>query len=164
MNLSEECFLEHVAQADFQDGVVRDWWGIFTSLEICWPNPVIWIAAPPRPGRPVPSPDRFYLRFDLQNYPSKGPTAMLWDTEKNAKLDPSRWPKGSGDVEKVFRIVWAGIDCLYAPWDRVAEEQHKADACWAAKYPGKIWKPTYTIVHYLRLTRELLHSEEYHGI
>lgn len=86
---------------------------------------------------------------------------MPWDFEKNVKLDLAKWPKGSGDVAKMFRTDWKGAVALYAPWDRFTAQEHNAD--WLKNYQGFEWNPSRTIVHYLRLTREILHSDDYHG-
>jgi hypothetical protein len=86
---------------------------------------------------------------------------MPWDLERNQKLEPQWWPKGTCDVAMAFRTDWNGATALYAPWDRLALEAHPD---WFARYPGLAWKRTHTIVHYLRLTRELLDSNEYTGV
>jgi hypothetical protein len=156
MTLDFECFHQHLASAPFEDGVERGWWDLFPTPKVLWPYELIWIAAPPRPN----SAERYYLRFLLQNYPDKGPTATLWDPDRNAMLAFTKWPKGSGDVELAFRTNWNNGMALYVPWDRVAMDSHPD---WPARYPGLGWKPTHTIVHYLRLTRELLTSNEYRG-
>jgi hypothetical protein len=59
-----------------------------------------------------------------------------------------------------FRTNWNNAIALYAPWDRVALACHPD---WAAKHPGVAWKRSHTIVHYLRMTLELLWSDEYTG-
>ncbi len=156
MRLDQGCFAEHVASRPFQDGVARGYWDVALRDGVEWPYAMIWIDAPSRPN----SPERFFLRFHLQDYPAKGPTATLWDLDKNSQLDLAKWPKGDGDVGMVFRTNWKGAVGLYAPWDRYPLEDHPD---WPQKYPGFVWKPTYTIAHYLRLTRELLHTDEYRG-
>lgn len=157
VSLAQECFEEHVATAAFQQGVERGWWGIVPSTTVLWPHVLIWIGVPPRDK----APDRYVLRFNLEDYPDKGPTANVWDSERNARADFAKWPKGTGDVAMVFRTNWKDAVALYAPWDRIAMDDH---ADWPAKHPGMGWKRTYTIVHYLRLTHELLNSEEYRGL
>jgi hypothetical protein len=156
LSLSEECFLEHVAAPDFQAGVASGWWGLETDAGVEWPYVVLWVAAPQRPNRP----DRYHFRFYLQDYPAKGPTSMLWDPVQKTKLEPAKRPKGTGDVAIVFRTDWNAGDMLYAPWDRLAYDAH---GDWPPKYAALAWKPTRTIVHYLRLTKALFDSEEYLG-
>jgi len=156
MRLDETCFKEHVAARLFQDGVARGYWDIAPRDGVEWPYALIWISAPTRPN----SPDRFFLRFSLKDYPSKGPTATLWDFEKDVRLDLAKWPKGNGDVGMVFRTNWKEAVSLYAPWDSFPLLDHTD---WPQKYPGYVWKPTYTIVHYLRQTRDVLHTDEYIG-
>jgi len=156
LTLSEECFLEHVAAPAFQAGVVAGRWGLVGNCRVDWPNVLIWIAAPPRSN----GPDRWVLCFNLQDYPEKGPTAVPWDCATNAKLDPAKWPKGSGDVAMVFRTNWNNAVALYAPWDRAGMDTHSN---WKAEFPGFAWKPTSTVVQYLHLTHELLSTNEYVG-
>lgn len=157
MNISQECFNQHVASPTFQDGADRGWWGLLDSPVQPWPHVLIWVAAPVRPN----SPSRFILRFTLEDYPAKGPTATLWDETTNSKLAFNRWPKGSGDVQIAFRTDYNNADALYVPWDRVVMDAHSD---WPAKFPGISWRRSSTIVQYLRLTRELLDTSEYHGI
>ena len=94
MRLDQGCFEEHVASRPFQDGVARGYWDIAPRDGVEWPYAIIWIDAPSRPN----SPERLFLRFHLQDYPAKGPTATLWDLDKNSQLDLAKWPKGDGDV------------------------------------------------------------------
>jgi hypothetical protein len=157
MRLDQACFEEHIASRPFQDGVARNYWGLAPRDGVEWPYVIIWIDLPAR----ATGPDKLFLRFDLQDYPSKGPTAVPWDSEKNEKLEIAKWPKGDGDVAKVFRTDWEGAVALYAPWDRFTVEKH--DANWLKNYPGFEWNPSRTIVHYLRLTREVLHCDDYRG-
>ena len=156
LSLGEECFLEHVANSAFQAGVAAGRWGLLEDARVKWPHVLIWIAAPQR----AKGPDHWVFRFDLQDYPGKGPTAMPWDCAANAKLDPVLWPKGSGDVAMAFRTNWNGATSLYAPWDRAGMDSHPN---WKTEFPGIAWKPTSTIVQYLHLTHELLASSDYHG-
>lgn len=156
MTLDQECFQEHMTTPDFQYGVERGWWDVVASDAVVWPHVVLWIAAPIRPN----APDRYHFRFFLKDYPEMGPTATVWNPERNERLDLAKWPKGIADVRMAFRIDWNNAVALYVPWDRVAMAAH---ADWATKHPGLGWKRTRTIVHYLRLTHELLASEEYHG-
>lgn len=157
MRLDQACFNEHVASPPFQDGVARGYWDIAPRDDVEWPHIIIWIDLPAKAN----SPSKLYLRFHLQDYPSKGPTAVPWDFEKNGKLDLTKWPKGNGDVAKVFRTDWEGATALYAPWDRFTVEKH--DANWLKTYQGFEWNLSRTIVHYLRLTSEVLNSDDYRG-
>lgn len=156
LSLDEECFLEHVAAPAFQAGAERGWWNVENRETVVWPYALVWIAAPVRGN----GPPRYYFRFTLKDYPGIGPTATLWDPAKNARLDFAKWPKGAGDIGMAFRTNWNEGIALYAPWDRVAMDGHPN---WPAQFPGVGWKPSYTIVHYLRLTHELLASDDYHG-
>lgn len=153
MNLDEECYREHIAAPPFQDGVARRWWEESQSGAL-WPHAIIKLSLPPRQD----SSDHLHLRFELNGYPSVGPTATLWDIDRNAILEANRWPKGVGDVAKVFRTDWNNMVALYAPWDRLAIAGHHD---WPQLHRGRCWKPSFTIAHYLRFTHELLDSDDY---
>lgn len=155
-SLSEECFLEHLATPLFRNGVAMGWWDLCTDSKNEWPHVVIWLAAPDRTN----GPERFYLNFNLSDYPTKGPTATLWDPSENSILDHSRWPKGVNDTAMVFRTDWENAKALYAPWDRIAMDSH---GDWQTKHTSQKWKPSMTVVHYLRYTREALLTDDYHG-
>ena len=157
ITLDQECFLEHLAHPAFQYGVERGWWGVVKNDVLVWPEAILWISAPSRPN----GPDRFFFHFTLPGYPERAPSATVWDIEGNQRLDLAKWPKGGGDVGMAFRTNWNNAVALYTPWDRVALESHPD---WASKHPGIAWKRTYTIVHYLRMTHELLWSDEYTGV
>jgi hypothetical protein len=154
LNLNLECFKEHIKAPEFIEGVERGYWHIHEHPDVSWPKVLIWVSAPVRPN----GPDRFNLKFSMDSYPGSGPTATLWDPTQNTKLSPSKWPKGTGNVSAVFNQG----DFLYAPWDRLALAMG-GHQNWPAIYRGMVWKPTYTIVHYLQQTRNLIESPEYHG-
>lgn len=156
VSLDEECFREHLASFAFREGADLGKWGLHEDDAMQWPNAVIWVAAAPR-GE---SPQRYYLIFNLEHYPKTGPTAYLWDCASKAKLDLMKWPKGVGDVQKVFRTNWKNAVALYCPWDRIAPQDHPK---WPENHPGLLWSSKHTIVNYLRPTHELLNSDEYHG-
>lgn len=154
LSLNQECFNEHIQSPEFTEGVERGYWQLVEHPKILWPEVLIWVSAPVR----LKGPDRFYLKFSLEGYPGTGPTATLWDPVTNLKLSRPEWPKGTGNVAAVFNVG----DFLYAPWDRnaLAMGGHQN---WPAIYRDMVWKSTHTIVHYLRQTRNLLESPEYHG-
>jgi hypothetical protein len=160
MTLDQECFLEHLASSAFENGIERGWWSLVASEAVVWPYSLLWISMPERPN----SPGRLHLHFHLKDYPTKGPTATPWSPENNTRLDLARWPKGKGNVAIAFRTGddWRrqNPEGLYVPWDRIPAVGHPN---WPTDYPGFVWQATYTIVHYLRWTRELLDSNEYTG-
>lgn len=156
VSLDEECFREHLVSFDFREGAELGKWGLHEDETVRWPHAVIWVAAAPRGENPL----RYYLFFNLDHYPMTGPTAYVWDCEKQAKLELAKWPKGTGNVQMVFRTNWNDAVALYAPWDRLAADGHPE---WPGKHPGLLWTPKHTIVNYLRPTHELLNSDEYHG-
>lgn len=156
VSLDEECFREHLAAFTFREGVDLRKWMLHEDEAVRWPNAVIWIGAAPRKD----SPQRYYLFFNLEHYPKTGPTAYVWNAETKTKLDPSKWPKGTGDVKMVFRTDWNNAVALYCPWDRLAAADH---AAWGSGHAGLLWTPKHTIVNYLGPTHELLNSDEYDG-
>ncbi len=157
MSLGEECFREHLAGFDFNEGVGAGKWGIFDDERVVWPKVVMWVSAPERGT----APRRHYLCFDLSGYPTAGPTACSWDHEKAVKQEAAGRPTGTGDVKIAFRVDWEDGKSLYCPWDSFPVSSHSD---WPAKYPGLVWAPGHTIVNYLRPTYELLNSDEYTGI
>lgn len=157
MNLDEECFHEHVASFAFQQGVEDGKWDLHDDESVKWPHAVIRIAAPQRSGGPA----HFHLLFNLDHYPKTGPTAYPWDPETKTKLDVTKWPKGSNDVNMAFRATWNNADAIYVPWDRLAAAGHPD---WIVQHAGLLWNPEHTIVNYLRPTHELLQSDDYHGV
>ena len=87
------------------------------------------------------------------------PPVSAWRCGQSGAL-PGDFRREGLDVSKMFRD-WEGAVALYAPWDRFTVEKH--DANWLKNYPGFEWNAERSIVHYLRLTREVLHSDEYTG-
>jgi len=157
MTPQEESFLEDVAAPSFVEGVDRGLWAIVPAPGITWPNALIRLSAAPRPN----SPNEFHLLFELTGYPSNAPTATFWDVAQNVRLAEAKWPKGDADVGMVFRFKWReGVTGLYAPWDRAGLESHPD---WRQSHKGRAWVPEYTVVHYLRFTRELLVSDNFRG-
>lgn len=155
MNPEEAVFRSHVMEAPFQAGLDREQWGFHGSLDdIIWPHVTLWIQAD---ATVMPS-RRVHLLFDLQGYSQTAPTARPWDVEKNAFLEHASWPKGSGNVAKIFNPGWNGGTALYAPCDRMAMKNHDQ---WKAEFPGVWWERNFTIVHYLRFIHACLNRERY---
>jgi hypothetical protein len=151
---SETLLREHLAGGRFRAAVDCGRWRIVRELD--WPYLVIAVAAAPRDTGPL----EFLLRFDLDEYPTRAPTAMPWDLETNTQLAAAKRPKGHR-VGMAFRPDWEGGRALYTPYDRVALEGHPA---WLSQYPRYAWDPTKDITFFLRNVHELLNDDDYQGI
>lgn len=139
--------------ARFLLGVRKGEWG---DAEVDWPHLKLWVAADKRVG----APDRYWFRFDMNDYPTRAPTGVPWDPDQGQPLAHNRRPTGGSVVGKVFRIDWEGGRALYHPYDRVAAEGHKD---WAQKYPGLVWTVEHTIMDLLLVIHRLLHDDDYKG-
>jgi len=155
MTPDQAAFSAHVASENFQAGVLRGKWGIHEDETIQWPNVVLWVAAVERPK----SPERYFLKFSLSQYPAAGPTSHFWDPTTKQKLDNAKWPGGKEEADIVFRIDW-GTESLYTPHDRVTYERHPD---WVTKYPEPKEKPYHSLYHYVNYISGLLNSELYTG-
>src|SRR5687767_12166837 len=87
MGADERVFRAHLDAGPFQSGVDRGRWRF---LSLAWPHAVIAVRAAEWPGGPA----EYALRFELANYPQTPHTAQPWDPERNAPLEPARWPGG----------------------------------------------------------------------
>ncbi|MGI8546811.1 MAG: DUF7665 family protein [Gemmatimonadaceae bacterium] len=148
----ERAFRLHVGGGAFLRGVVRGRWRL---LSIAWPYALIAVRAADREH----GPRELVLRFELSNYPNTTPTAAPWDAERNAPLDPARWPTGRSRVAAAFNPGW-NSQALYLPCDRRAIAGHDA---WRTQHPAMIWSPSGDITQYLRIVHELLNSSDYTG-
>src|SRR5882724_11972204 len=150
MGPDEAMFRQHLEDDAFLAGVARGKWKLHGGVEaIAWPNLVFWMRSSERY-----TPDKgVFLQFDLQNYPQQAPTSCPWDAEKNVRLDPGRWPKGPGNVSRVFKPGWNGAAALYAPCDRLAMPQHEG---WIIQHPRWWWKSSFTFLRYLEFVYECL--------
>lgn len=148
----ERVFRAHVSGGAFLRGAVRGRWRL---VSISWPYALITVSAAPREH----GVSELLLRFDLSNYPNATPTAAPWDAERNALLDPGRWPTGHSRVASAFNPGW-NPQALYLPCDRLAIAGHDP---WRTQHPSMIWSPTGDITQYLRIVHELLNSSDYTG-
>ena len=148
MGPDETLFREHLESVAFSAGVVRGKWRLHGGPEgITWPNPIFWI----RSAKKFSSSGGVFLRFDLQHYP-QAPTSCPWNVEANLRLDYHQWPKGGGNVSRVFKPSWNG-SALYAPCDRIAMVKH--DVC-ASTHSAWWWKSNFTFVRYLEFVHNCL--------
>ncbi|HWZ95353.1 MAG TPA: hypothetical protein VNW30_09180 [Opitutaceae bacterium] len=142
-------FNKHLGEAPFLAGADEGRWGLLDGEELNdWPYCKLWIKCDPAF---YPS-GMLVLRFHLDNYPASAPTAQPWQPLTNAPLGAGEWPKGAGNVSKVFNPGW-NASALYAPCDRLAMVGHDA---WKQVFPQWWWTPEYTIVQYLTFIYRVL--------
>jgi hypothetical protein len=149
MGPDETLFRDHLESDAFLAGAARGKWRLHGGPEdIVWPNPIFWIQSARKfsPGEGV------FLRFDLQNYPQQAPTSCPWNAQSNTRLDHKEWPKGGGNVSRVFNSGWNG-SALYAPCDRIAMVRHET---WATIHFAWWWKSSFTFVRYLEFVHNCL--------
>lgn len=152
MEPDEALFRAHSREAAFQSGVDRGRWGFAESDPPAeWPYQLIWIESA---KQFVPS-GRLTLRFTLDEYPVKAPTAAPWNQSKQQALLPNEWPKSEGNVSKVFNPGW-NSSALYAPCDRIAMQGHDA---WKTAQAYWWWTDEKTIVLYLEFVHRCLNPE-----
>lgn len=152
MTPDEALFQAHIKETAFQSGVDRGRWGFANSEPpVKWPHKLLWVESDKR----FASSGRVILRFTLDGYPNSAPTAAPWDLDKRKILSPNEWPKGEGNVSKVFNPGWNST-ALYAPCDRVAMQGHDqwktTLACWW-------WNADKTIAMYLEFVHRCLNPD-----
>lgn len=154
MSVDKGMFKKHVNEAPFQNGVDQGRWEILSNEDFPeWPKVIIRIRARAKKDNP----DFFSFRFDLNDYPSTPPTCCIWDEDKKAILENSKWPKGATYVSKVFNPGWKK-EALYCPCDRIAIAGHDN---WKTAHPDYYWRSDFTIVKYLQFIYDLLNSDDY---
>ncbi len=155
MSPDEALFHAHLDSAPFQSGVDAGRWALHSEPSaIVWPHPIFWLQA----DEDLIAAGKLFLRFTVDGYPQAAPSACPWDMEKNCRLDPALWPKGPGNVTKVFNPNWNNGVALYAPCDRLAMPGHES---WKPQFPGVWWQPASTIVVYLDFVHSCLNRRKY---
>lgn len=155
MSPDEALFRAHLNDAPFQAGVDAERWGLHGEVsQVAWPHPVLWVQA----DEDLIVSTKVFLRFAVDGYPQSAPTACPWDVDKNCRLDPAAWPKGPGNVTKVFNPGWNNGVALYAPCDRKAMPGHES---WKPQFPNTWWQPAFTIVVYLEFVHSCLNRRKY---
>ncbi len=148
-------FYAHLEEAPVQAGADAAKWGLAgDAVDIVWPHPIFWVQA----DEDLVAAGKVFLRFTVDGYPQTAPTACPWDTEKNSRLDSDLWPKGPGNVTKVFNPGWNNGVALYAPCDRMAMPGHEV---WKPQFPNVWWQPGFTIVVYLDFIHSCLNRRKY---
>ncbi len=156
MGPDERSYRADIADARFRMGVDAGRWRLARDT---WPHPVIAVNAATRPD----GPEHIAMRFDLIGYPVDAPTAAPWDLDNDTALPADLWPTG-GRVGLAFNPGWnpaPGTFAMYIPMDRFAILGHDQ---WRVQHEATIWDPSrMTIVDYLKVIHDLLHSSEYSG-
>lgn len=154
MSIDKGMFKKHVSEASFQNGVDKGRWEILSNEDFPeWPKVLVRIRARAKKD----TPGSFTFRFDLSGYPSTAPTCCIWDEEKKAILEDSKWPKGPTYVSKVFNHGWRK-DALYSPCDRIAMQGHDN---WKTDHPDYYWQSSFSIKVYVQFIHDLLNSDDY---
>jgi hypothetical protein len=140
----------------FRAGVARGQWSLATPApSLTWPYVDTWITAAPRPN----SPDRWLVRWDVDNYGSQANTGALWDPGTGAFLVPEKWPKGrpGSTVAAVFKTSgWAAPGRgLYHHYDRLAIPGHP--------WTKDVWTPHVTLTDFITLVYRWLNCGDYLG-
>jgi hypothetical protein len=153
MTAEEALFRAHLESVPFLSGLDRGRWGFLGEPSVVWPQSILWVQCEPRFG----ASDRLSLRFDVTGYSTSAPNAAPWDAEKNQPLPIDKWPKGPGNVSKVFNPGW-NSGALYAPCDRVAMVGHDP---WKAAHPQWWWTPDSDITLYLEFVHRCLNPRDH---
>ncbi|MGB8356673.1 MAG: hypothetical protein WCD79_22435 [Chthoniobacteraceae bacterium] len=155
MKPDEALLRAHLEEAAFRSGIDRGRWDWPTGEpSIEWPHCILWVQSETR----FAASGRVNLRFNLDGYPTQAPTAQPWDVEKNQRLANDKWPKGPGNVSKVFNHGWNNGPALYAPCDRMAMVGHDP---WKTAHEYWWWTPDKTITHYLEFVHRCLNPLDY---
>lgn len=156
----EACFRRDLKLSAFLIGETERRWRLVSPPGIQFPHAVFAVSAATRAS----GPDEFHFRVTVDGYPSRAPTTRLWDIETNSPLAIPRYPKGRGNVAKVFRTNWpseAPGSCLYHPMDRRPLSDHPD---WPKIYANETWNPRRTIIDLLEVIYDLLNSTSYSGV
>jgi hypothetical protein len=146
----------HLKGAAFQMGVADGRWRLNS---LAWPHALVTVTSAPRSN----APDEFSFRFELTGYPEAAPTACIWDVDSGVPLSGSFRPKGAGgQILQLFREDWKEGSALYAPFDRVAIDDH--GTAWADQWPMSKWTGERDLSFVLRHIHDELNSVGYVGI
>ena len=153
MTAEETLFRAHLNGVAFRSGVDRGRWGFPEGMEMSWPHCIPWVQCEAR----FSAVGRLYLRFDLTGYSAAAPNAVPWDIEKQESLPGDKWPKGTGNVARVFAPGWNN-QALYAPCDRCAMAGHEA---WKTAHPQWWWTADSDVTLYLEFVHRCLNPRDY---
>ena len=153
MTADENLFRAHLESVPFRSGLDRERWGFSGEPSVVWPHCILWVQSDSQ----FAALERVSLRFNVAGYPASAPNAVPWDNEKHEALPGDKWPKGPGNVSKVFNPSW-NSGALYAPCDRVAMAGHEA---WKTAHPQWWWTPDSEITLYLEFVHRCLNPRDY---
>ncbi len=151
-------FNSDITVGQFRLGLIEGKWGIEndSNERPDWPFVLIWIAPAIRQN----GPEKFYFKFDLENYPSQAPNICIWDNKNNIPLPQDKRPKGQPDFVRIFRHDWEGGVHLYVPYERHALTTHHD---WPLQYPNLTWKAGDCITKVLEHLHHVLNNSDYDG-
>ena len=154
MTAEEALFRSHLNAVVFRSGSDRGRWGFPTEVpQVAWPGCLIWVEAEAR----FVASGRILLRFTLDGYTARAPNAVPWDIEKGHVLSAGRWPRGPGNVSKVFNPDW-NSGALYCPCDRVAMAGHDD---WKLTQSQWSWNSEKDITLYLEFVHRCLNPRDH---
>lgn len=153
----QQAFEDDLCAVPYALGEMEGHWGRVSVETAAWPSTIFWVRAAARPN----APDRYYFRLLCDGYPAQGPTAAFWNVESNTFLEHQRFPRGTGQVQAVFRTDWNSGQALYHPMDRVAAQGHSD---WNTQHQGSLWHSKRTVADFLEVMYGLLNSTSYTGL
>lgn len=153
MTADEALLRAHLESVPFRSGVDRERWGFAADTSVAWPHCILWVQCDHR----FAVSGRVTLRFDMSGYSASAPNAVPWDHEENQPMAGDKWPKGPGNVSKVFNPGW-NSGALYAPCDRIAMAGHEP---WKAAHPQWWWTADSEITLYLEFVHRCLNPRDY---
>ena len=159
--LAQRLLEEDLKSVAFLSGVKDAYWELLQPVTAeRWPHVFTHIRAAER----VNAPQRYLVRWEVDDYNATRPSGAFWDEKQNTYLNPSKWPKGRAGsiVDKVFRIEgWSDPgQGFYHPWDRKAAKGHHQ---WPINNPDFVWTSKNTLTDFISLVHRLLNSDDYHG-
>jgi len=154
MTADEALFRAHLDEFAFRSGADRQRWGFPNGeLHVQWPHSILWVQSDAR----FAESGQVVLRFTLDGYSAQAPNSVPWDIEQNQPLAIEKWPKGAGNVSKVFNPNWKS-SALYAPCDRVAMVGHEA---WKTSHEQWWWTADKEITLYLEFVHRCLNPRDH---
>jgi len=154
MTPDEAIFRDHLTAAPFCSGADRGRWGLSKrEPQVDWPHCFSWVQSDTRFAQS----GQVALRFKLDGYPVNAPNAIPWDSDGDQPLAVEKWPKGPGNVSKVFNPGW-NASGLYCPADRIAIPGHDA---WKTSLRQWCWIVDSDITLYLEFLHRCLNPRDH---
>lgn len=139
--LAQQTVMKDLESSAFQSGVMRGNWKVHSFQ---FPKLVIGVLG----TEPDGSRKMYYVRYLLDEFPTKPPHVQIWNIETDQVLAHDQRPKGNAKVVLAFQ-PWSD-DTVYRPWERMALAHND----WVHKYASEAWHPGMT----LTFTVEDLHG------